>query len=375
MRVLVAPDKFRGTLTATQAAEAIRAGWGRERPEDVLELVPMADGGEGTMDALVGALGGRTETTEVTGPLGDPARAAFGLAPSPDGVLGIVEMARASGLELVSRGRRDPGRSSTRGTGQLMVRALELGARRLLVCLGGSATNDGGVGMATALGVRFLDAAGRELPPGGAALVDLARIDATALHPGLAGVVVTGACDVDNPLTGPSGASAVYGPQKGATTDQVWLLDRALGHLASVVHRDMGVALHEEPGAGAAGGLGFGLLAFCGARLRRGVDVVMDAVGLQERMARADLAITGEGSLDEQSLRGKVPAGVIDVAAGAGVPVAILCGRARIAPPGVVVLSLVDRVGVGAAMGDARRSLERVAAELADRAQTLVSGP
>ena len=372
MRVLVAPDKFRGTLTATQAAEAIRAGWQRERSQDELELVPMADGGEGTMDALVGALGGRTETAEVTGPLGDPVRAAFGLAPSPDGLLGLIEMARASGLDLVSPSRRDPGRATTRGTGELMVRALERGARRVLVCLGGSATNDGGVGMATALGVRFLDGAGRDLPPGGAALVDLARIDLSGLHPGLAAVVVTGACDVDNPLTGPSGASAVYGPQKGVTPDQVWLLDRALGHLASVVHRDLGLALHDEPGAGAAGGLGFGLLAFCGARLRRGVDVVMDAVALPERMARADLAITGEGSFDEQSLHGKVPAGVIDVAAGAGVPVAIVCGRARIAPPGVVVVSLVERVGAEAAMGDARRSLELVAHELAVRAQSLV---
>jgi glycerate kinase len=374
VRVLVAPDKFRGTLTARQAAEAIRAGWGRERPDDELELVPMADGGEGTMDALVGALGGRVETVEVTGPLGDPIRAAFGIASAAEGTLGLIEMARASGLELVSEGRRDPGRSTTRGTGELMVRALELGARRLLVCLGGSATNDGGAGMAAALGVRFLDAAGRDLPAGGAALLDLARIDASGLHPGLAGVVVTGACDVDNPLSGPSGASAVYGPQKGATRDQVWLLDRALAHLASVVHRDMGIALHDEPGAGAAGGLGFGLLAFCGARLRRGVDVVMDAVGLQGRVARADLAVTGEGSLDEQSLHGKVPAGVIDAATGAGVPVAIVCGRARIAIPGVTVLSMEERVGVEAAMEDARGSLELVAQDLAGRAAGLVEG-
>ena len=365
MRVLVAPDKFRGTLTARAAAEAIRTGWGRERPHDQLELVPMADGGEGTMDALVGALGGRTETAEVTGPLGDPVRAAFGLAPSAEGPLGLVEMARASGLDLVSKARRDPGRATTRGTGELMARALEVGARRLLVCLGGSATNDAGVGMAAALGIRFLDLDGHDLAPGGTALLDLARIDASGVHPGLARTVVTGACDVDNPLTGPSGASAVYGPQKGATPEEVWILDRALGHLASVVHRDLGVALHEEPGAGAAGGLGFGLLAFCGARLRPGVDVVMDAVGLQGRMARADLAITGEGSFDEQSLRGKVPAGVMDMASGAGVPVLIVCGRAEISPPGVVVVSLVDRVGNEAAMGDARRSLELVAQELA----------
>ena len=365
VRVLVAPDKFRGTLTAEQAAEAIRSGWGRERSEDDLDLVPMADGGEGTMDALIGALGGRTETAEVTGPMGAAVSAPFGLVSTAAGLLGVVEMARASGLELIVEGRRDPRHATTRGTGELMARALDRGVRRLLVCIGGSATNDGGAGMAAALGVRFLDAAGRELPPGGAALLDLARIDASGLHPGLAGVVVTGACDVDNPLTGPTGASAVYGPQKGATPDDVWVLDRALGHLASVVHRDMGIALRDEPGAGAAGGLGFGLLAFCGARLRRGVDVVMDAVSLPERIARADLAITGEGSFDAQSLHGKVPAGVIDAATAAGVPVAVLCGRATIAPPGVTVVSMTERVGTEAALGQARRSLEQVAQELA----------
>jgi glycerate kinase len=372
MRILVAPDKFRGTLTARQAAEAIRAGWHRERPDDALDLVPMADGGEGTMDALVDALGGRTEAVEVTGPLGDRVLAAFGVAPASEGLLGIVEMACASGLDLVSERRRDPGRTTTRGTGELMATAMDRGARRLVVCLGGSATNDGGTGMASALGVRFLDAQGRDLPPGGAALLDLVRIDASGRHPGLAAVVVTGGCDVDNPLTGPSGASAVYGPQKGASADQVWLLDRALGHLASVVHRDMGLSMHDEPGAGAAGGLGFGLMAFCGARLRPGVDVVMEAVGLQERVIRADLAITGEGSFDEQSMHGKVPAGVIDAAAGAGVPVAILCGRAAIAPRGVTVLSLTERVGAEAAMADARGSLERVAQDLALRAGALV---
>lgn len=365
MRVLVAPDKFRGTLTALQAAEAVAAGWRRVRPDDRLELVPMADGGEGTMEALLGALGGTQERRSVAGPLGDPTPSAFGLAPSPDGPLGIVEMARASGLELLGASRRDPCRTTTRGTGELMAAAIEAGARRLLVCLGGSATNDGGTGMAAALGVRFLDAAGAELSPGGAALVDLARIDATALHPGLAGVVVTAACDVDNPLTGPSGASAVYGPQKGASAEDVLLLDRALGHLAALVHRDLGIALRDEPGAGAAGGLGFGLLAFCGARLRPGVEVVMEAVDLRRRVAAADLVITGEGSLDEQSLRGKVPAGVLGLAGTEGVPAAILCGRAEIAPPGVAVFTLVDRVGPVAALEDARRSLELVAEDVA----------
>jgi glycerate 2-kinase len=372
VRVLVAPDKFRGTLTAAQAAEAIRSGWVRERPGDDLDLVPMADGGEGTMDALVGALGGTIERTDVTGPLGDPVPSRFGMAAGAGGPLGIVEMALASGLELVPERRRDPGGTTTRGTGELMRAALQRGATRLLVCLGGSATNDGGTGMATALGVRFLDADGHDLARGGAALVHLARIDGSGLHPALASTVVIGACDVDNPLTGPAGASTVYGPQKGASPEEVLVLDRALGHLASIVYRDLGVDPHEEPGAGAAGGLGFGLLAFCGARLRRGVDVVMDAVGLDDRVRGCDLAITGEGSLDAQSLRGKVPAGVIGLAEDAGVPAAVLCGRSDVDPHGVTVVSLVDRVGEETALNDARRSLELVSQELAARVGDLV---
>ena len=375
MRVLVAPDKFRGTLTAVQAAEAVEAGWHRHRPWDEIVLVPMADGGEGTMEALIGALGGQKVSITVPGPLGDPTPAPFALVPTADGMLGVVEMAQASGLGLIAQGRRAPRRTSTRGTGELMVAAIEGGARRLLVCLGGSATNDGGAGMASALGVRFLDVRGDELSPGGEALLQLARIDASRLHHGLAGVAVIGACDVDNPLTGPAGASAVYGPQKGASPDDVWVLDRALGHLAAVVHRDLAIDLKDEPGAGAAGGLGFGLMAFCGARLRRGVDVVMEALDLSARVAGADLVLTGEGSLDAQSLRGKVPAGVLGAASAAGVPAAVVCGRAEVAPPGVPVFSLVERVGEEAALDDARRSLELVAGELAARVGLLLGKP
>ena len=375
MRVLVAPDKFRGTLTAVQAAEAVEAGWHRRRPGDEIVLVPMADGGEGTMEALIGALGGQKVSITVPGPLGDPTPAPFALVPTADGMLGVVEMAQASGLGLIGQERRAPRRTSTRGTGELMVAAIEGGARRLLVCLGGSATNDGGAGMASALGVRFLGVRGDELSPGGEALLQLTRIDASLLHHGLAGVAVIGACDVDNPLTGPAGASAVYGPQKGASPDDVWVLDRALGHLAAVVHRDLAIDLKDEPGAGAAGGLGFGLMAFCGARLRRGVDVVMEALDLPARVAGADLVLTGEGSLDAQSLRGKVPAGVLGAASAAGVPAAVVCGRAEVAPPGVPVFSLVERVGEEAALDDARRSLELVAGELAARVGSLLGEP
>ncbi len=372
MRILVAPDKFRGTLTARQAAEAFSTGWRRERPDDDLELVPMADGGEGTMDALVDALGGRVEAVTVTGPLGDPVDAAFASAPSQGGTLGVVEMARASGLALLDAGRRDPLRTTTRGTGELMARAIDAGAARLVVCIGGSATNDGGVGMASALGGRFLDASGHPIANGGEALLGLARIDLSAVHPGLARVQVTGACDVDNPLTGPSGASAVYGPQKGASADDVAVLDRALGHLAAVVERDLAIALRDEAGAGAAGGLGFGLMAFCGARLHPGVEVVMDAVGLVERIARADLVVTGEGSLDAQSLRGKTPAGVLEACGLAEVPAVIVCGRASIDLPGVPIVSLVERVGERAALDDARGALITVSAEIASRADDLI---
>ena len=246
-----------------------------------------------------------------------------------------------------------------------MTAALDEGARRLLVCIGGSATNDGGVGMAAALGVRFLDDRGGSLPDGGRALPGLASIDLSGLDPRIDGAEIVGLTDVDSPLTGPRGASAVFGPQKGASADDVWALDRALVHLAAVVHRDLGVDLRDEPGAGAAGGLGFGLIAFCGARLRSGVEVVMEAVGFSERLSAADLVITGEGSLDEQSLRGKVVAGVLREAQDTGRPIAILAGRATVAPRGATVRSLVDRFGEVRAVDDAHRALEELAAELA----------
>jgi glycerate kinase len=372
MHILVAPDKFKGTLTAGQAAQAIATGWMMSRPEDRIALAPMADGGEGTMEALLGAMAGRTVLRQVRGPLGDRIEAAFGLAETADGVLGIVEMSRASGLELLDPSRRRPLETSTAGTGDLMIGAIESGATKLLVCLGGSATNDGGAGMASAFGYRLLDASGAQVAPGGRGLVRLGRIDASGVRPALAKVAVTGACDVDNPLTGPSGASAVYGPQKGASADEVVMLDRALGHLAAVVHRDLGVELRAEPGAGAAGGLGFGLMAFCGARLRPGVQVVMEALDLPARIAEADLVITGEGSLDAQSLHGKTPAGVMAACELAGVPVAILCGRASIEPPGIRVFSAADRAGERAAMEDARGSLIALAAEAGERVKDIV---
>lgn len=366
MHVLVAPDKFRGTLTAAQAARAVAAGWLRTRPEDVVVSVPMADGGEGTLDALVDGLGGRLVDVRVCGPLGEYVRAPFGLVPTPSGTTAVVEMARASGLALVPQDRRDPRRTTTRGTGELIRLALDHRPVRVVVCIGGSATNDGGVGMAQALAGRFLDAEGAHLKAGGASLLDLDRIDLRALY-GLVGerISFVVASDVDNPLRGPRGASRVYGPQKGASPEGVVLLDRALAHLAAVVARDLGVDLADEPGAGAAGGLGFGLMAFLGAHLRPGVEVVMDAVGLRERIAEADLVITGEGTFDAQSLSGKTVAGVLRAASDAAVPAAIVCGRAEIGHDGVRLRSLVDRFGSGPALQDTRRCLETLAEEMA----------
>ena len=366
MHLLLAPDKFRGTLTGRQAAEAFETGWRRVRPEDTYDIAPLADGGEGTLETLVDALGGSIIQAAVTGPLGGRVDAVFGVADGPQGRVGVVEMSRASGLGLLSSSRRDPGRATTFGTGELIRLALDHDVARLIVCIGGSATNDGGAGMAQALGARLVDASGNTVEPGGRALADLAWIDVSQLDPRLRKVKVTVASDVDNPLCGPSGASAVYGPQKGSSPEDVRMLDQALAHLAAVVNRDMGINLKDEPGAGAAGGLGFGLMAFCGARLRPGIDVVMDAVGLAARLARAALVVTGEGKLDAGSMHGKVPAGVLRVGREAGVPVLIVCGVAEVWPPGAQVWALADRFGLDAALTDSRRCMTDLAAELAE---------
>ncbi len=364
MRVLASPDKFRGTLTARQAAEAIEHGWLRARPGDHVDLLPLADGGEGSLDVLAPAddPAVRRLHVVVSGPLGDPIDAELAVRAG----VGVVEIARACGLQLLGSERLDPRHASSVGTGELMEAARRAGATRVLVCLGGSATNDGGVGMASALGGRFLDATGQPVGRSPIDLPALARIDLGVVHRVWRSIEVIGVTDVDNPLCGPAGASAVFGPQKGASPEGVFELDRALAHLAAVAAHDLGVDRSREPGAGAAGGLGFGLLAFLGGKLRPGVDVVMEAVGFEERLQTADVVITGEGSFDAQSLRGKVPAGVLAAAARAGVPAAVACGVASVEVDGVVVRSLVDRVGHDAAMTDARRSLELVAADLAE---------
>jgi glycerate kinase len=284
-------------------------------------------------------------------------------------------MARASGLGLIAEARRDPTRTSTGGTGELIRAALSHGPAEVVVCIGGSATNDGGAGLAQALGVRLMNASGGEIGPGGASLLEVERIDVTGLEPAATQTRFLVACDVDNPLTGPRGASVVYGPQKGATSEGVLLLDRALGHLAAVIYRDLGLDVRDVAGGGAAGGLGAGMVAFLGAHLRPGVDLVMDTVGLGRRLARADLVVTGEGALDQQSLDGKVPVGVIGAARASGVPVIVLCGRAEARLLDVPVFDLVGRFGEHRAMNDARWALEDLAEEVAAGLQGLSSDP
>jgi glycerate 2-kinase len=367
VHVLAAPDKFRGTLTAPEAAAAVRRGWLRARPGDDVRALPMADGGEGTLHALVAALDGHLAEARVHGPLGDPIVAQYGLVPGgPEGPTAIIEMARASGLLLVSAARRDPLRASTFGTGELIVDAVRTHApATVLVCIGGSATTDAGAGMAQALGARLTGANGEQIPPGGAGLLELQRVDGSGVRAVVGTTRFVVACDVDNPLTGPNGAAPVYGPQKGASAEEIVLLDRALGHFAAIAHRDLGIDLRSVPGAGAAGGLGAGLIAFLGARLRPGIEVVMEAVAFREQVRRADLIITGEGRVDEQSFRGKTIAGVLEVALEEDVPAAVVCGAAAARLDGFPVRSLVDRFGLEAALTQTRLKLEQLVEELA----------
>jgi glycerate kinase len=324
MRIIVAPDSFKGSVSALGVAEAMERGIHAVFPAAEVIKVPIADGGEGTVEALVAATGGRLLHAEVRGPLGEPVRAHWGI--SGDGTSAFIEMASASGLPLVPNDRRDPRVTSTFGTGELMKAALDAGLRKLVIGIGGSATNDGGTGMARALGVRFLDAEGHDLPEGGAALARLARIDLSGLDPRLAQVSVLVACDVDNPLCGLKGASAVYGPQKGATPEMVQELDAALGVFAGVAQVATGRDIALLPGAGAAGGLGAGLLFFTPASLRPGVAIVLETTGFEALVQGADLVITGEGRTDFQTAMGKAPVGVAAVAKRHGVPVICIAG-------------------------------------------------
>lgn len=320
-RVLIASDKFKGSLTAQEVADAVAAGIRRVRDDVSVCTVPVADGGDGTLAAFLAA-GFTPVPVLASGPTGQPVRTRY----ARRGDLAVVEMADVSGLARLPEGP-DPLRATSRGAGEILAAALDAGCRRVVVGIGGSASTDGGAGLVQALGARLTDAEGRDLPDGGGALAGLASIDPAPLTARLTGVQVTVACDVDNPLTGPRGAAAVYGPQKGADPEQVAALDEALGHWADLVAEATGTDLRESPGAGAAGGVGFAAVALLGAELRSGIGLVLELVGFGDLLPEADLVVTGEGTLDEQTLHGKAPAGVAEAARAAGVPVLAVCGR------------------------------------------------
>jgi glycerate 2-kinase len=375
MKVVVAPNSFKGSLSATQAARAIARGVKRSMPDAEVVQIPVADGGEGTVEALVTAGGGIYQWVNVEGPLGDAVLASYGLIDG--GRTAVVELASASGFDLVTSARRDVRRTSTYGFGQLLDAARWSGASRIIAGIGGSATNDGGAGMAQALGYRLVDASGMDIARGGEALLRLERIDRGSFEPGWSAVEVRVATDVRNPLTGPEGASHVYGPQKGADTATAELLDQALAHFGRVVERDLGRAVISIPGGGAAGGTGAGIVAFLGADLVPGAALIVDAAGLDRALAGADLVITGEGRVDGQTGYGKAPGEVGRRALAAGVPVLFLAGmRApgwdRLEGLGIrAVATLEDQIAheggpdgqnLGQLMKNAGQVLERTAA-------------
>jgi glycerate kinase len=324
-RILVAPLEFKGSLTAGEAARAMELGVRRGWPEAEVVRLPLADGGPGTADALVEALGGRWHTVRAHDALGRPIDAQW--ASWEDGASGVVEMARASGLALLAPSERDAKVTTTFGTGELIADAMSQGVRKLLAGVGGSATNDAGAGALQALGYGLLDAGGRPLPPGGLALRNLDRIETRRILPGLRDVRMTVMTDVLNPLCGPQGASHVYGPQKGASPADVLLLDAALAHFAAVVKRDLGVDAADLPGSGAAGGLAYGLVVGCGAQITRGFQHLAEVVGLDAHLARVDWVLTGEGSLDAQTLHGKGPLELARRAKSLGKRVVAFAGR------------------------------------------------
>ncbi|WP_226485517.1 MULTISPECIES: glycerate kinase [Streptomyces] len=367
--MLVAADKFKGSLTAVEVAERVTAGLRRVVPDVVVEALPVADGGDGTVAAAVAA-GFERREVRVAGPLGDPVTAAYALR----GDTAVVEMAEASGLQRLPEGVLAPLTASTYGSGELLRAALDAGARSIVFGVGGSATTDGGAGMLAALGARFLDADGEPVAPGGGGLAALASADLSGLDPRLAEVELVLASDVDNPLTGPKGAPAVYGPQKGASPDDVTALDAALAHFAEVLAgtESVGARAAEyaaSPGAGAAGGIGYGAL-LLGARFRPGIEVMLDVLGFAPALERAGLVVTGEGSLDEQTLHGKAPAGVAAAARAAGKEVVAVCGR--LALPA----DALGRAGIRRAypLTDVEPDVEKCIAEAGPILETVAEG-
>ncbi|MDW2744114.1 glycerate kinase [Atlantibacter subterraneus] len=324
MKIVIAPDSWKECLTALEVATAIEDGFRQIFPDAEMVKIPMADGGEGTVEAMVAATQGRIVNLRVTGPLGEPVDAFYGL--SGDEQQAFIEMAAASGLESVPPARRDPRITTSWGTGELIRHALDAGVRHIIIGLGGSATNDGGAGMVQALGAQLLDKQSEPLGFGGDALSQLARIDISQLDKRLAECRIEAACDVTNPLTGEEGATAIFGPQKGATPEMIKQLDNALTHYGQIIERDLDKSVMTLKGGGAAGGMGVALYAFCGADLRQGIEIVTEALALDAAVRDADLVITGEGRIDSQSIHGKVPIGVARVAKRYVIPVIGIAG-------------------------------------------------
>ncbi|GAB6137479.1 glycerate kinase family protein [Halanaerobaculum tunisiense] len=324
MQILIAPDSFKGSLTASEVANNLEQGLKNASDQLTVEKVPLADGGEGTVDSLIAATNGQLITTEVVGPLGDKVEAYFGILGDND--TAVIEMAAASGLPLVPEEKRDPTKTTTYGTGELIKAALDQGCRNLIIGIGGSATNDCGVGMAQALGVKFLNSKGTEIGFGGGQLEQIEKIDLSNRDPRLKETTIQVACDVDNSLYGKQGAAYVYAPQKGATPAMVERLDQGLQQIAAVINSDLGIEVNDISGAGAAGGLGAGLLAFLEADLKSGIDIILEAINFAEKVKTADLVITGEGLIDSQTIYGKVPAGVARVAKKYSLPVIGVAG-------------------------------------------------
>ena len=370
MKIIIAPDSYKESLSAMDVAIAIENGFKQVLPNAEYVKLPMADGGEGTVQSLVDATNGTINKHTVTGPIGQSVEGFWGLL--GEGDTAVIEMAAASGIHLVAPEQRNPLITTTYGTGELIKAALDQGVKHIIVGIGGSATNDGGIGMAQALGIRLLDNQGQELGYGGGELARLATIDTSKLDPRLAQVRLEVACDVDNPLCGEKGASAVFGPQKGATPDMVAELDNNLAHYAAIIKQQLGVDVRDMAGAGAAGGMGAALLGLFDAELRPGIEIVMDAVNLDDIVADADLVITGEGRIDSQTIHGKTPIGVARTAKKHGLPVIGIAGCLS-SDCGVVhqhgidaVFAVVNRsVDLATALAEAAENVEMTARNVA----------
>jgi glycerate kinase len=370
MKIVIAPDSYKESLSASEVAQAIEQGFREIFPDAQYVKVPVADGGEGTVEAMIAATQGEAKMSRVTGPLGERVDAMWGI--SGDGTTAFIEMAAASGLALVPAALRNPLQTTSRGTGELILQALEHGAKNIIIGIGGSATNDGGAGMVQALGARLSDANGKDILPGGAGLISLNSIDISGLDPRLADCTLRVACDVTNPLTGELGASRIFGPQKGATEAMIVELDRNLAHYAEVIKKSLRIDVINVPGSGAAGGMGAALMAFLGAELRSGIEIVTQALNLEEHIHDCSLVVTGEGRIDSQSIHGKVPVGVAQVAKKYHKPVIGIAGCLT-ADVGVVhqhgidaVFSVLTQIGtLEEAFRDAFDNIQRAARNVA----------